>query len=106
MAKQQSAGDRFRASLAADFEPPDAVQSVVLDQMVRILDEVEIMEGILDKDGLTTTGGNGQVTAHPLVAASRQHAIALARLASQLGMNEETQGTRQARRAARARWHA
>jgi hypothetical protein len=102
--KTQSAGQKFRASLAADFQEPDSIQSIVLDQMVRLLDEVETMQAILDKDGMTTTGGNGQVSAHPMLAASRQHAISIARLASQLGLGQETKGTRQARLAANARW--
>jgi hypothetical protein len=104
MARKQTAGERFKASLGKDFEPPDGVQQIVLDQLVRLLDEVEEMQAILDRDGLTATGGNQQVVVHPLVAASRQHAIAVSRLASQLGLGEETKGTRAARHAANARW--
>jgi hypothetical protein len=100
-----SAGSDFRDRVAAEFEDPDIAQAVLIDQVVRLLDELETMEGTLATDGLTTTGGNGPLTAHPLVAASRQHRVAVGQLIAKLGIDaDESRGTRAARRAANARW--
>lgn len=99
-----SAGSDFRDRVEAGFEDIDAAQQVVIDQVVRMLDELETMESTLETDGLTCTGGNGQLAAHPLVAASRQHRVAIGQLVGKLGIEPESPGTHAARKAANARW--
>jgi P27 family predicted phage terminase small subunit len=101
-----SAGEEFRQAVDRQFDidagPPTA--KLVLDQICRLLDELQEMETTLSREGLTTVGGNRQTVTHPLVAAARAHRLAIGRLTSQLGLEPESRGTVSAKRAAAARW--
>jgi hypothetical protein len=99
-----TAGEAFRERLAELYEEPGPDQALVIDQLVRMLDEVSAMERTLDEEGMTVTGGNGQTASHPLIASLRQHRLAIAKLTAQLGLGEESKATKVARKAANARW--
>ena len=99
-----TAGERFRDSISTDFEAPDAAETVLLDRVCALLDQIETMEARVTADGPTVVGGNGQLCAHPLLASIRQHSEVVGRLVGRLGVEDESQGMRSARRAANARW--
>jgi phage terminase small subunit len=101
-----SAGEDFRASVVEHFDveagAPD--DRLVLDQLCILLDELEGLEAAIEEHGMLVRGGNGQLTANPALAAARQHRLAVAKLTAQLGLKDDSPGTRSARHAANARW--
>lgn len=97
-------GSEFRSNIDDNFESLDIAQSILVDQIVAILDDIETMETVLTASGPTSIGGNGQLTAHPLIAALRQHRLALAKLVTTLGLDDDSPTTQRARAAANARW--
>jgi phage terminase small subunit len=92
----------IEVAFAVDQASPSA--RLVLDQLVRLLDELERIEAAVAERGVMVTGARGQIAVNPALAAARQHRVAIANLASKLGLSDETPGSRQARKAARARW--
>jgi phage terminase small subunit len=101
-----SAGKQFRAEIEAAFAVDQASPSarLVLEQLVRLLDELESIEAAVAEHGTMFPGARGQLRVNPALQAARQHRLAIANLASKLGLSDETPGSRQARKAARARW--
>jgi phage terminase small subunit len=101
-----TAGKEFRAEVEQAFDPAAASPAarLVLDQLCTLLDEIEVLEGAIAEHGVMVRGARGQLVVNPAVAACRQHRVAVARLAGKLGLEDETPGTRSARRAANARW--
>jgi phage terminase small subunit len=101
-----TAGKQFRADVEQVHDPSAASPAarLVLDQLCVLLDELETLESAVQKHDVMIKGARGQLVVNPAVAACRQHRLAIARLASKLGLEDETPGTRSARRAANARW--
>jgi hypothetical protein len=105
----ESAGQRFRAGILADYEL-SVPERAVLEQAVDLLDQLERINGELAKQPVTTPGSRGQVAANPLFDAARRHADTLSRVldALHIPMPGEGEGesatTKRARRAAEARW--
>jgi len=99
-----SAGQRFRAAYERDFEPDDAGEQAVLEQVIQLLDRVEQMNARIDADGRVVVGGNGQSAPHPLLAQVRVAAETVGRLIARLGLHDETPARLRARAAARSRW--
>jgi phage terminase small subunit len=101
-----SAGKQFRAEIEAAFAVDQASPSarLVLEQLVRLLDELKSIEAAVAEHGTMIPGARGQLRVNPALQAARQHRLAIANLASKLGLSDETPGSRQARKAARARW--
>lgn len=99
-------GEIFRAQIDERFDIAAGSPSsrLVLDQLVRLLDELAELEAAIAEHGVLVRGGNNQLSANPALASARQHRLAIARLSTTLGLGDETQGTRSARRAAAARW--
>jgi hypothetical protein len=99
-------GKQFLAEVEQMFDPAAASPAarLVLDQLVRLLDEIETLEAAIAEYGVMVHGAKGQLCVNPAIAAARQHRLAIARLAGKLGLEDETPGTRSARRAAQARW--
>jgi phage terminase small subunit len=97
---------RFRDEVADQFDLDQASPTarLVFDQLCALLDELATLEAAVKKHGVMVTGARGQLTVNPAIAGCRQHRVAIARLARDLGLEDETPGTRQARHAARARW--
>lgn len=110
----QTAGARLRASVLGIYEL-DAGELILLDQAVALcdtLDRVNVQVEALKN--LTDVGSAGQIIEHPLLRAQRSYSLALAKLVDALrlpapgaGADEEGESkiTRDARRAARARWN-
>ena len=108
-----SAGERLRAAILETYDL-DAGELVLLDQVVEVCDALErVNRQVAELEGLTATGSAGQEVEHPLLKAQRDYSALLARMVEALrlpapGAGEEEEGesqvTRLARKAARARW--
>lgn len=107
MTTKQTRGAAFRESISREFAELDGAQAVLVERVAAVLDRLEASEAIIAADGLTVSGGNGQLVAHPLIASTRQDSVALGKLLDVLLPSDkraETQSEKAAR-AARARWH-
>ncbi len=88
----------------------NADESELVTECCRLLDTVEALQLVLDRDGVLTTGSTGQTRVHPAVGELRACRVVLARLMGQIGLPDPTgaavptASTVRARRAARARW--
>jgi hypothetical protein len=92
-------------SAVDEYEFEDVDLHVLL-QACRLSDDLERIAAELEGAPLMVDGHRGVQREHPLLAARRQHAVALGRLLSQLGLPSEEQMDRSAagRRMARLRW--
>jgi hypothetical protein len=94
-----------------NYESMTESESELLDAVCRLLSEVELLESVLEADGVMVAGSTGQPRVHPAVEALRSHRLALGRSLSQLGLPDETGDTlaspqrAQRSNAARKRWH-
>ena len=85
----------------------DARELHLLERACRCADELELLDGLVDRDGLTTKGSKGQVRMHPALGEARAIRLAQLRLLGAIQMlppTEQSAGTRQAKKAANARW--
>jgi len=87
----------------------DSRELHLLNEACLVADHLAGLEAVLRRDGLTSTGSAGQLTAHPALVESRQQRLVLVRLLGSLEFGdaeagEESLGSRRARRAAQARW--
>lgn len=99
---------RFRALVLEEYELTEA-EAELLEEVARTLSEIDGLRAALDRDGLTVAGSTGQQRVHPAVNEVRQHRMALARLLKAIdlpvpGEELESQTTKDAKAAARARW--
>ncbi len=105
-------GDRGRAMWqqttgGLDWRPDEVA---LLHEFCRTLDEVDALRGVLAEQGLTVAGSKNQVRPHPCIAALQASRALLIRLAQQLALPDEgeevgqTHTSKQAQRAAQARW--
>jgi len=88
----------------------NADESELAVECCRLLDTVEALQLVLDRDGVLSSGSTGQTRVHPAVGELRASRLVLARLLGQVGLSDPTNTampsatTARARRAARARW--
>lgn len=101
----------WRAVVEASDEAPWPDEREMLVELARTLDLVEDLAATLRKDGMTSRGSMGQVTAHPLLPELRQARILAARLTAQLGFEHDdgsagivTPLSARGRNAANKRW--
>jgi hypothetical protein len=86
----------------------DARELHLLERACRCADELELLDRLVDRDGLTTAGSKGQVRMHPALGEARALRLTQLRLLSSIQLQppaEQSAGTRQARKAANARWN-
>ena len=106
-------GRTFWRQIATDFELSDA-ESHLLVEACRVLDRLDVLDGLVAADGAMVTGSQGQQVLNPAFAEARQQAVVLHRLLSALDLPDDGEGTgsvvaavsSNARRAADARWSA
>ena len=78
-------GRKFWRTTMAGFELSD-VETELLVECARLLDECESLRNAVDKEGVTVAGSTGQPRVHPALGELRQHRLALGRLLAQLAL--------------------
>ncbi len=104
MSKVLTNGEVWRASVLAEFDQPTSAQSLVIDQIVCLIDELTTITAEIADRGPLVEQPNGNLIANPALASARQHRAVIGRLTASLGLEHETPGQRAARKAARSRW--
>jgi len=109
-----AAGKSLWSSILADVGDGwrlDARELHLLARACRTADELEALQAVVDRDGVTVAGSRGQVIAHPALAEARQLRLVQLRLLSALEMvdpqaakRSATPAQARARRAAEVRW--
>lgn len=101
-------GEAFYAAAMAKYEfSPTETQLLI--ECARMLDNVDVLQAYVERDGEVTLGSAGQPRAHPALTELRGCRLALGRLLAQLDLPAEGEGllspeTVRGRRAATARW--
>ena len=104
-------GRAFWRQTLADFDLSE-VETELLRECCRLLDECEALRRSVDTEGTTVKGSTGQVRVHPALGELRQHRLALGRLLAQMNLPDvddtSLRSPRQVRatKAAQARWTA
>src|SRR4051812_20483854 len=80
-----SRGRAFWRKTLATYELSD-VESQLLTECCRLLDECEELRVSVEAEGTTVKGSTGQPRVHPALAELRQHRLALGRLLAQLSL--------------------
>jgi len=86
------------------------VESELLHEACRLLDETDLLRAAIEADGATVTGSAGQTRVHPAFGELRQQRAALARLLAQIQLPDvdgdviPTAAQGKAAKAARSRW--
>ncbi len=104
------AGASLWTAITAEYDlRPDEL--ALLRSFCEVTDECRSLRQAIAEQGLTVAGSRGQVRPHPLLGALAQSRAMQVRLAAQLGLPDDdedaakaTPASRQASRAARARW--
>jgi P27 family predicted phage terminase small subunit len=98
------------SDLAADWELDRREEHLLL-RACRCADELERLEKVLDRDGLTAAGSRGQTVVHPALSEARQIRLTQMRLLGaielvdpQTAMRSATPAQARARKAAETRW--
>ncbi len=108
--KTDSAGDRLRKAILAEFELTDP-ELELLAKAASVADLLDRVEGELAGAPLVEAGSRGQPVASPLIRSQIELGGHLVRLLEALALplgdedNEESRTTQQARKAAMVRWH-
>ena len=104
-------GRKFWRTTMATFEMSD-VETELLIEVARLLDECENLRNAVQTDGVTVAGSTGQPRVHPALGELRQHRLALGRLLAQLALPDVDDGSLsapaqlRARKASETRWAA
>lgn len=104
-------GRKFWRQTVEVFELSE-VETQLLRECCRLLDECESLRERLDQDGVTVAGSTGQVRVHPALGELRQHRLALGRLLAQMALPDPDDSAlnspvqARARKAAQTRWRA
>jgi hypothetical protein len=78
-------GAAFAAAVRDEFDlGTDKLE--LLFESERVLDQLDALHAVLDRDGLTVEGSAGQVVLHPAVSEARQARVVLVRLLGSLGL--------------------
>lgn len=102
-------GRKFWRTTAANYELSD-VETELLIECARLLDECESLRNAVKTDGVTVTGSAGQPRVHPALSELRSHRLALGKLLAQLSLPDEASAVllspaqARGRKAAQARW--
>lgn len=97
---------QYDAALGEEHEWTER-DRVILEMAQRQANEIQALEQVLAKDGMTVRGSAGQTRLHPVVAELRLQRASLTRMLAQIPLPDETgqpmkNPTKQ--RAARRRW--
>jgi hypothetical protein len=104
-------GQEFWRQTVEVFELSE-VETQLLRECCRLLDECEQLRERLHHDGVTVAGSTGQVRVHPALGELRQHRLALGRLLAQMALPDlddealDSPVQARARKAAQTRWRA
>ena len=104
-----SRGQAFYEAAVAGFELTGS-ELELLAEVCRLLDEIDLLQSAVGRDGVTAVGSTGQPRVHPGLGEVRQHRLALGRLLSQLALPDvegevlPSQVSARARKAAQQRW--
>ena len=79
------AGRRLWRSVHESYELESHERELLLEACT-VLDTIDQLQAVVDRDGPTTLGSAQQVVAHPCLLECRQQRIAFARLVGQLGL--------------------
>ncbi len=102
-------GRKFWRTTMAGFELSD-VETELLVECARLLDECESLRNAVDEEGVTVAGSTGQPRVHPALGELRQHRLALGRLLAQLALPDvaddklPSPAQVRGRKAAQSRW--
>lgn len=93
---------------ALEFEPKE---SALVLEACRVLDVIDELVGVLERDGSMTKGSAGQPVVHPVVAEIRQQQQTFGRLMGLVRLPEDEQAadrfrTARAKAGAAARWQS
>jgi hypothetical protein len=83
-----SRGEHFYNTTKETFDLSET-ELELLETCSRFLDEIDLLQEAIDRDGLTVQGAAGQTRIHPAVSELRQHRLALGRLLAQLQLPNE-----------------
>jgi hypothetical protein len=86
----------------------DARELHLLEGACRCADELVLLDELVDRDGPVTAGSKGQLRVHPALGEARALRLAQLRLLGAIQLQpptEQSAGTRQAKKAANARWN-
>lgn len=117
-AKQPTAGELLRVTLVDDTSEEarkagftfewESHELAIVDQACAVADQIQALEKVLARDGLTVTGSTGQDRLHPAVTELRQHRALLGSLVGRLRVPDwSKQGEQKSwrhQRAAESRW--
>jgi phage terminase small subunit len=78
-------GKAFWRHTVRVFESSE-VETELLRECSRLLDECESLRDSVDTEGTTVKGSTGQVRVHPALGELRQHRLALGKLLAQLAL--------------------
>ncbi len=96
-------GRRLWRSVVGQFELEDH-ERALLREAVRLVDTLDELHAIVERDGLVITAPNGGERVHPAAVEARQSRIALARILPVLRLPEgEDEGVRRPQRRSGAR---
>jgi P27 family predicted phage terminase small subunit len=107
-------GKRLWRAILRDLDPGwelDARELHMLLRACRCADELDRLERVLDRDGVTVEGSRGQTIVHPALSEARQIRLAQMRLLGaielvdpQAAIRSATPAQARARKAAETRW--
>jgi hypothetical protein len=108
--KEPSPGERMVAEILAEMTEegvePDAKERALLATARQLVDRLDALEAIIERDGELVAGAGGLMRVHPAVAEHRQQAATLPKVLSGIVVGDSSGiGKNPAKvRAARVRW--
>lgn len=109
-AKPPTPGERLVSQIVAEMQEagvaPDAKESALLTTARQLVDRLDALEQVLERDGLLLTSSTGVVRVHPAVAEHRQLAATLPKVLVAIVVGDSSAGRNPVKqRAAQVRWN-
>jgi hypothetical protein len=109
--EKQSPGQHLVAEILAEMEAagvvPDAKEEALLATACQIVDRLDALERIIERDGELVVGAGGLMRVHPAIPEHRQLAVSLPKVLAGIVVGDSTSGAAKNPdkvRAARVRW--